>query len=58
MIQGYDDTFAQNVHTNSSYSCQEIEWGVKFAPMYYTENGHTILELDKLDATLALEEEE
>lgn len=58
MIQGYDDTFAQNVHTNSSYSCHEIEWGAKFASMYHAQNGHTVLELDKLDTLVRLEEEE
>lgn len=57
MIQGYDDTFAQNVHTNSSYSCYEIEWGKKFAGMYYAEDGHTVLELDQLDMMVDLEEE-
>lgn len=58
MIEGYDDSFAQNVHTNSSYSCGEIVEGVKFAPMYHAEDGLTILELDKLDTLLKLEEEE
>lgn len=58
MIEGYDDTFAQNVHTASSYSCHEIEWGVKFAPMYHAKDDHTILELDKLDLMLELDEEE
>ncbi len=58
MIEGYDDTFAQNVHTTSSYSCHEIVWGVKFAPMYHAEDGHTLLELDKLDLVLELDEEE
>lgn len=58
MIQGYDDSFAQNVHTNSSYSCHEIEWGVKFASMYHALDGYTILELDKLDEVLPIDEEE
>jgi inward rectifier potassium channel len=58
MLQGYDDTFAQNVHTNSSYTCHEIEWGVKFAGMYHAQNGHTVLEIDKLDEIVGLDEEE
>ncbi|MEZ4995889.1 MAG: ion channel [Saprospiraceae bacterium] len=58
MLQGYDDTFAQNVHTNSSYTCHEIEWGVKFARMYHSQNGHTILEIDRLDELVGLDEEE
>lgn len=58
MIEGYDDTFAQNVHDNSSYTCREISWNVKFSRMYHSENGQTVLELDKLDETLPLDEEE
>ena len=57
MIEGYDDTFAQTVHDNGSYTCHEIKWGVKFAPMYFAEDGHTVLELDRLDETVGLEEE-
>lgn len=54
LIQGYDETFAQNVHTTSSYTFDEILMDVKYAPMYFSENGHTVLELDKIDATIPL----
>ena len=55
LIQGYDETFAQDVHTTSSYTFDEILMDVKYAPMYFPENGHTVLELDKIDATIPLD---
>ena len=51
LVQGYDETFAQTVHANSSYTCAELEWGVFFAPMYYSEGSRTILRLDRLSQT-------
>lgn len=47
-MEGYDETFAQNVHINSSYMASEFMLDKQFAPMYYSENGRTILELDKI----------
>ncbi len=47
-IEGYDETFAQNVHVNSSYMAADFMEDKQFAPMYYSENGRTILELDKI----------
>jgi inward rectifier potassium channel len=49
LLSGYDETFAQNVHTNASYSAHELVCNAKFKPMYYEEEGHIILELDKID---------
>lgn len=48
-IQGYDETFAQNVHVNSSYSASDLLCDVQFAPMYYSEGGRTVLELNKMN---------
>lgn len=47
-IEGYDETFAQNINMNSSYLAKNLVEGKQFAPMYYAENGRTILELDKV----------
>lgn len=47
-IQGYDETFAQNVHINSSYAAKDLLCDVQFIPMYYSERGKTILELNKI----------
>lgn len=59
LIQGYDETFAQDVHANSSYTCDEIFWNRRFERMYYPDkDGQTILELERVHRIVALEEEE
>ena len=45
-IDGYDETFAQSIHTNNSYIHSEIEWDVRFAPMYFEQENTTELHLD------------
>lgn len=51
LLAGFDDTYNQSVHRNSSYTWEEILWGKRFQPMFYTnESGQTVLELDKIDA--------
>ncbi|MFN7119290.1 MAG: ion channel [Saprospiraceae bacterium] len=47
-IEGYDETFAQNVHINSSYIAKDLLCDVQFKPMYYADSGKTILELNKI----------
>jgi len=50
IVKGYDDTFAQNVHARYSYKCQDLIWGAKFEPVYYTDaQGMTIVEINKID---------
>ena len=34
LMQGIDETFAQNVHSRSSYRTEEIVWGAKFADVF------------------------
>ncbi len=49
LIKGFDDTFAQVVHSRSSYKYNEIIWGAKFASVYgKSEVGRTTIELDKI----------
>ena len=49
LIKGFDDTFAQIVHSRSSYKYSEIIWGAKFASVYgKSETGRTTIELDKI----------
>ncbi len=57
-IEGYDESFAQKVHIHSSYTCREIRWKARFEPMYYPEDGRTVLDLDELHSFSFLEEEE
>lgn len=49
LISGYDETFSQNVHSKTSYRYADLVCGGKFKPMYYEENGHTVLQLDLID---------
>lgn len=52
LIAGYDETFAQQVHANTSYTYRELVWNVKYAPMFYNDGTRVILELDKINDTL------
>ena len=50
LIEGHDETFAQTVHTFSSYTWDEVVWGVRFERMYAPNTeGVTVLSLDKID---------
>lgn len=56
-IDGYDETFAQNIHINNSYLYNEIEWNVRFQPMYFEREMTTELHLDRIHHFAAIEEE-
>ncbi len=58
LIEGFDETYAQQVHASRSFTWREIIWGHKYAPMYRTGAGETILELDKIGAHFPILEEE
>jgi len=49
-IKAYDETFAQQVNSNSSYTAGELLWHKKFESMYYPNQKTTVLDLDKIDA--------
>ncbi|MCB0517753.1 MAG: transporter [Lewinellaceae bacterium] len=52
LIEGFDETFNQNVHANSSYTDEEVLCNVRFKPMYFPgDDGKTILRLDAIDET-------
>lgn len=57
MIEGYDQTYAQKIHANSSYIHSEVAWQARFAPMYSEEESTTILHLDRISKMIVLEEE-
>ena len=57
-IEGYDRTYAQYIFVNKSYTFEEIAWGVRFQSMYMERERTTWLYLDRIDATLAVGEEE
>jgi inward rectifier potassium channel len=49
LMQGYDETFAQDVHANSSYTFSDMVWNKKFVRMYHTDGDRTVLDLGKID---------
>jgi len=50
LIKAYEETFAQTVHTRSSYRAKEIVFGAKFLPMLQPDsNNSVIVELNKIN---------
>ena len=53
MISGFDESYNQHIHANSSFTCKEIETGIKFKPMYTSsDESATRLYLDDIDEVL------
>jgi inward rectifier potassium channel len=49
LLQGFDDTFSQDVHTRFSYKAEEIVWGAKFVNIFsMEEDGTGTVELGKI----------
>ena len=48
LIKGFDDSFAQNVHSRNSYLHNEIVWDAKFEIMHENEGHLTKIDLRKL----------
>lgn len=50
LIEGYDETFAQTVHSNRSYTWRELAWHRRFKTMYHPAKGGRIrLDLSEID---------
>lgn len=50
LIQGFDDTFSQLVHSRYSYRHDEIVWGAKFLPAFkFDPKGDMVVEVDHID---------
>ena len=50
LIEGFDDTFSQVVHSMYSYRYDEIVWGAKFVPAFKVDSkGDLVVEVDRLD---------
>ena len=56
MVEGYDQTFAQNVHVKRSYIHGDIQWNARFEPMYREREHMTELFLDCIDHYAETEE--
>lgn len=49
LIKGFDDTFAQVVHSRNSYIHDEISWGAKFVSLYSVDDeGNTSVDLNRI----------
>jgi inward rectifier potassium channel len=53
LLNGFDETFSQTVHTRSSYKVDEIVWGAKFRNMFNPsdEDGTISVDIRKLHQT-------
>ena len=49
LLQAFDDTFSQTVHSRASYIDESIIYNAKFTTIFHNdENGATTLDLSKL----------
>ena len=49
LMQAFDDTFSQTVHSRTSYLYNEMVWGAKFVPAFYDDpNGLVTLDVNKI----------
>lgn len=52
LLNGYDETYSQEVHMRTSYTPEEIKWGVKFTKMLVQEDsGNTRVLFDQINET-------
>jgi inward rectifier potassium channel len=50
LIQGFDDTFSQVVHSRYSYRHDELVWGAKFTPVFKVDpKGDLVVEVNRID---------
>jgi inward rectifier potassium channel len=50
LMQGFDDTFSQVVHSRYSYRHDEMIWGAKFAPAFKVDaKGDMVVEVNRID---------
>jgi inward rectifier potassium channel len=49
LLQGFDDTFSQVVHSRYSYRHDELVWGAKFIPAFkVSPKGDLVVEVDRI----------
>ncbi len=46
LLNGFDETFSQTVHTRSSYKVDEVVWGAKFTSMFNPLDDDGIISID------------
>ena len=47
----YDETYAQEIHSTTSYICSEVKLGHRFKTMYEINDDHTMVYLDRISET-------
>jgi inward rectifier potassium channel len=56
LLRAYDDTFAQTVHSRTSYQYDEILWSARFTPAFYTdETGKVTLDINRISDCIPAE---
>ncbi len=56
MLKGFDESYNQLIHTNTSYIAKDMEADVKFYPMYTSSpDSPTVLHLDCIDKLLPID---
>jgi inward rectifier potassium channel len=48
LITADDETFAQTVHSKTSYDKTDVVWGARFRDMYLTDVDHVAIDLGRL----------
>jgi len=48
LITADDETFAQTVHSRTSYDAGDLVWGARFADMYVADADHVAIDLRRL----------
>jgi inward rectifier potassium channel len=49
LIKGFDESFAQSVHSRYSYRFDEVDWNAKFTPAFeFDTTGAMVLNIDKV----------
>ena len=48
MITADDETFAQTVHSKTSYDKSDLVWGARFSDMYTKDKDHIAIDLRRL----------
>ena len=46
LLNGFDDTFSQTVHTRSSYKADEVVWGARFMSMFQPKDERGTISVD------------
>ena len=55
LLEGFDETFAQTVHSMTSYRKQEFVTGAKFKKSFEQNEQHTLLNLDEISEYVKVE---